>query len=171
MKNLKIKYVSLLFWVIFISNSIFYMLYFQIFGNMIYSYETCFDLNCFQTRFFSLYIYYILVFFLFSGAYCFLLSYFNLYKTHNKVQVAKWILLILILFIFGYFIYGINKFYQGIWMEYPFLKWSYIVFKEYLYDISYKYAFLIVLMISVTVTATLLLNRKESRKNEKDNLV
>lgn len=111
------------------------------------------------------------MFFLFSGAYCFLLSYFNLYKTHNKVQVAKWILLILILFIFGYFIYGINKFYQGIWMEYPFLKWSYIVFKEYLYDISYKYAFLIVLMISVTVTATLLLNRKESRKNEKDNLV
>lgn len=163
MKNLKIKDISRLFWVIFISNSIFYILYFQIFGNMMYSYETCFDLNCFQRRFFSLYIYYILVYFLFSGAYCFLLNYFNLHKTHNKVQVVKWVLLILILFIFGYFIYAINKFYRGIWTEYPFLKRSYIVFNEYMYDISYKYAFLIVLMISVTTVVTLLLNRTNSR--------
>lgn len=162
MKNLKIKDISLLFWMIFICNSIFCMLYFQIFGYMGYSYQNCSDISCFQRRFFNLYVYYILVYFLFSGVYCFLLSYFNLYKTRNKVQVVKWVLLILFLFIFGFVIYGANKYYRNIWTYYPFFKWSYIVFIEYIYDILYRYAFLIVLMISVTATVTLLLNRTES---------
>lgn len=135
----------------FIINSVVFIIFFEFFFHKDISFQSCKSLYCIYMHFKHIYIYYMIVYFFMATACILLVNFLGLHKQNSK-KISMWMLFLVILFLVGFILYAINKYYWGIWIYYSFSTWIVMVFLNYIYEVPLIYFKQILLFIILTIT-------------------
>lgn len=136
---------------IFLINSIIFILFFELYLYQDYSFIKCSSLNCFYKNFKFVHIYYLIVYFFLAVTCGFLINYFKLLGSNVK-NLFKWMLFLFFIFLMGFSLFAINKYYWGIWWKsYSFFEWIANVFYEYIYAMLVLYFKQVLLFVTTTI--------------------